>query len=41
MPNSDGGFSARAVRQSPSGTRPSINREVNIEIDASGNVRER
>jgi hypothetical protein len=40
-PNGDGGFSARAVRQNPPGTRPGINREVNIEIDASGNNRER
>jgi hypothetical protein len=41
-PNGDGGFSAQAVRQNLSGsTRPGINREVRIEIDASGNVRER
>jgi hypothetical protein len=40
-PNGDGGFSARAVRQNPPGTRPGIRPEVNVEIDASGNVRER
>ena len=41
-PNGDGGFSAQAVRQRPPGsTRPGVNREVRIEIDASGNVRER
>ncbi|MPZ34426.1 MAG: hypothetical protein GEV13_26155 [Rhodospirillales bacterium] len=40
-PNGDGSFSARAVRQNPSGARPGINREVNVEIDASGNIRER
>jgi hypothetical protein len=40
-PNGDGGFSARAVRQNPPGTRSGFRPEVNVEIDASGNVRER
>lgn len=40
-PNGDGSFSARAVRQNPPGTRPGIRPEVIVEIDASGNVRER
>ena len=41
-PNGDGTFSARAVRQDPSGMwRPGSNPEINVEIDASGNVRER
>jgi hypothetical protein len=40
-PNGDGGFSVRAARQNPPGTRPGPNREVNVEIDLSGNIRER
>ena len=40
-PNPDGGFSARAVRQNPPGTRPGLSPDVNVEIDASGRVRER
>ena len=41
-PNGDGTFSARGTRQEPPGTRrPGGNPEVNVEIDASGNVKER
>jgi hypothetical protein len=41
-PNGDGTFSARGVQQNPAGTRrPGGNPEVNLEIDASGNVKER
>ena len=41
-PNGDGTFSARGVQQNPPGTRrPGSNPEVNLEIDASGNVKER
>jgi hypothetical protein len=41
-PNGDGTFSASGVRQSPPGTRrPGTNPEIRLEIDASGNVRER
>ena len=41
-PNGDGTFSASGVRQNPPGTRrPGANPEVRLEIDASGNVRER
>jgi hypothetical protein len=41
-PNGDGTFSARGVRQDPPGMRrPGSNPEINVEIDASGNVRER
>jgi len=41
-PNVDGTFSASGVRQSPPGTRPpGVNPEVNVEIDASGKVKER
>ena len=41
-PNGDGTFSARGIRQNPPGTRrPGSNPEINLEIDASGNVRER
>jgi hypothetical protein len=41
-PNGDGTFSASGVRQSPPGTRPpGVNPEVNVEIDASGKVKER
>ena len=40
-PNADGRFSARAVRQNPPGTRPGISPDVNVEIDASGRVKER
>ena len=41
-PNGDGTFSARATRQAPPGARrPGGNPEVNVEIDASGNVKER
>ena len=41
-PNGDGTFSARGVRQGPPGMRrPGSNPEINVEIDASGNVRER
>jgi hypothetical protein len=36
-PNGDGTFSARATRSDPSGSRP----EINVDIDTSGNVRER
>jgi hypothetical protein len=42
VPNGDGTFSARATRQDPPGARrPGGNPEVNVEIDASGNVKER
>ena len=41
-PNGDGTFSARGTRQAPPGARgPGGNPEVNVEIDASGNVKER
>ncbi len=40
-PNTDGSFSGQAVRQRPTARRPGIDREVRIEVDASGNVRER
>jgi hypothetical protein len=40
-PNGDGTFSATGVRQNPPGTRPGIAPEVKVDIDASGNVRER
>ena len=41
-PNGDGTFSARGTRQDPPGVRRrGGNPEVNVEIDASGNVRER
>ena len=41
-PNGDGTFSARGTRQNPAGARrPGGNPEVNVEIDASGNVKER
>ena len=41
-PNGDGTFSARGTRQNPPGMRrPGSNPEVNVEIDASGNVKER
>jgi hypothetical protein len=41
-PNGDGTFSARGVRRDPPGMRrPGRNPEVNVEIDALGNVRER
>ena len=41
-PNGDGTFSARGVQQNPAGARrPGGNPEVNLEIDASGNVKER
>jgi hypothetical protein len=41
-PNDDGTFSAQAVRQNPPGVAgPRPDREVRVEIDASGNVRER
>ena len=41
-PNGDGTFSARGTRQDPPGMRrPGSSPEVNVEIDASGRVRER
>lgn len=40
-PDGHGGFSARAVRESPPGTRPGVSSEINVEIDASGKIRER
>jgi hypothetical protein len=41
-PNGDGTFSARGTRQDLPGTRrPGGNPEVNVEIDASGKVKER
>ena len=41
-PNGDGTFSATGTRQNPPGAqRPGGNREINVEIDASGNVKER
>ena len=41
-PNGDGTFSARGTRQAPPGVRrPGGNPEVDVEIDASGNVKER
>ena len=41
-PNGDGTFSARGTRQNPPGARrPGSNPEINLEIDASGNVKER
>jgi hypothetical protein len=40
--NPDGTFSGRATRRDPPGSvRPGSRPEVNVEIDASGNVRER
>jgi hypothetical protein len=39
--NGDGTFSAQGVRTSPPGTRPGNQPEVKVDIDASGNVRER
>ncbi len=41
-PNGDGGFSAQAVRQNPPGRQlPGTDRDIRIEIDSAGNVRER
>jgi hypothetical protein len=40
-PNGDGSFSARAVRQNPPGAQPGVSPDVNVEIDGSGNVKER
>lgn len=40
-PNADGTLSARGVRNNPPGVRPGSSPEVNIEIDASGNIKER
>ena len=41
-PNGDGTVSTRGTRQDPPGARrPGSNREINLEIDASGNVKER
>ncbi len=41
-PNDDGTFSAQAVRQGPPGSAlPRTNREVRVEVDALGNVKER
>lgn len=41
-PNGDGSFSARGTRQdTPGARRLGGNPEVNVEIDASGNVKER
>ena len=41
-PNGDGTFSGRATRDAvPNTRRPQPNPEVNVDIDAAGNVRER
>ena len=41
-PNGDGTYSATGTRRNPPGVRrPGGNPEVNLEIDASGNVKER
>ena len=42
-PNGDGTFSARGTRQDPplGARRPAGNPEVNVDIDASGRVKER
>ena len=40
-PNGDGTVSGRAVREVPMGRWPSSNSEVNVDVDARGNVRER
>ena len=40
-PNGDGTFSAQGVRTNPPGTRPGSQPEVKVDIDASGNVKER
>ncbi|MBL6651485.1 MAG: hypothetical protein ISP49_07830 [Reyranella sp.] len=39
--NGDGTVSGRAVRDDPMGRWPGSNAEVNVDIDASGKVRER
>jgi hypothetical protein len=40
-PNGDGTVSGRAVRDDPTGRSPGSNAEINVDIDASGKVRER
>jgi hypothetical protein len=40
-PNGDGTVSGRAVRSEPTGRWPARNAEINVDIDASGHVRER
>src|SRR5260221_373513 len=40
-PNGDGTFSAQGVRTNPPGTRPGSQPEVKVDIDASGNIKER
>ena len=40
-PNADGTFSARGTRPDPPGIRPGSRHEVNVDIDASGNIKER
>jgi hypothetical protein len=40
-PNADGTFSARGTRSHPPGVRPGSRPEVNVDIDASGNIKER
>lgn len=40
-PNGDGTFSAQGVRTNPPGTRPGPQPDVRVDIDASGNVKER
>ena len=40
-PNADGTFSARGTRSDPPGVRPGSRPEVNVDIDASGNIKER
>ena len=40
-PNADGTYSGRATRPSPLGNRPTSGPEVNVDIDASGNIKER
>jgi hypothetical protein len=40
-PNADGTFSGRATRRDQPGMRPGPRPEVNVDIDASGNIRER
>ncbi len=40
-PNGDGTVSGRAVRDDPTGRSPGSNAEINVDVDASGKVRER
>ena len=40
-PNGDGTFSAQGMRTSPPGTRPGVQPDVKVDIDSSGNIKER